>query len=198
MLAVFAVALAVFAVTYAAEASYGTSAPSDPRTGPLYEIGSQLTSYLHENGYADEMPFFWYDSSYDGGLYASLQSLYYFGYTYVGLDLPRVDQDFRSRMNLYQPTRLVLLCTEAGCHGAQSALTRAGYTAMLVRETPARGAARPRVGGDLRGEAHCGRPLRSVTRPVARAGLREVTNTPQLRSVATRARVFDRRQTCCG
>ena len=133
VLAVFAVALAVFAVTYAAEASYGTSAPSDPRTGPLYEIGSQLTSYLHENGYADEMPFFWYDSSYDGGLYASLQSLYYFGYTYVGLDLPRVDQDFRSRMNLYQPTRLVLLCTEAGCHGAQSALTRAGYTAMLVR-----------------------------------------------------------------
>ena len=134
-LAAVALALSVFAVTYAAEASYGTFVYgySDRRTGALYEIGSQLTSYLRENGYDDEMPEFWYDSSYDGGLYASLQSLYYFGYTYVGLNLPKVDEDFRGRMNFFQPTRLVLLCTEVGCPGAQSALTRAGYATTLVR-----------------------------------------------------------------
>jgi hypothetical protein len=134
-LGAIALAVAFFGVTFGADASYGTSVfgHSDRRTGGLYEIGSQMTDYLHENGFKDEMPFFWYDSAYDGGIYASLQSLYYFGYTYVGLNLPRVDQDFRSRMSLYQPSRLVLLCTEARCSNAPSALARAGYPTELVR-----------------------------------------------------------------
>lgn len=127
-------ALAFFGVTYGADASYGTSvfAHSDRRTGALYDIGSKMTNYLQKNGFEDDMPFFWYDSSYDGGLYASLQSLYYFGYTYVGIKLPKVDEEFRTRMSLYQPKKMILLCSEPRCSNAPSALTRAGYPTTLV------------------------------------------------------------------
>jgi hypothetical protein len=134
-LAAIALALAFFGVTYAADASYGTwtFAHSDRRTGALYDIGSKMTNYLQQNGFEDETPFFWYDSSYDGGLYVSLQSLYFFGYTYVGINLPKTGQEFRARMGLYRPTKLVLLCSEARCSNAPSALARAGYPTMLVR-----------------------------------------------------------------
>jgi hypothetical protein len=134
-LAAIALALAFFGVTYGADASYGTwvFARSDRRTGALYEIGSKVTGYLQQNGFEDEMPFFWYDSSYDGGLYASLQSLYYFSYTYVGINLPKPDREFRARMSLYRPTKLVLLCSEARCSNGPSALARAGYPTTLVR-----------------------------------------------------------------
>jgi hypothetical protein len=133
-LAAIGLALAFFGITYSADASYGTSvfAHSDRRTGALYDIGSKMTNYLQQNGFEDEMPFFWYDSSYDGGLYASLQSLYYFGYTYVGINLPKVDEEFRTRMSLYQPKKMILLCFEPRCSNAPSALTRAGYLTTLV------------------------------------------------------------------
>jgi hypothetical protein len=134
-LAAIALPLAFFSVTYAADASYGTWGParSDPRTGPLYDIGSNMTSYLQQNGFENEMPFFWYDSSYDGGLYASLQSLYYFGYTYIGLNLPNVDNEFKARMSLYRPKKLVLLCSELRCRGAAPSLARGGYPITPVR-----------------------------------------------------------------
>ena len=134
-IAAVAVTLAFFSVTYSADASYGTwvFGYSDQRTGGLYDIGWKMMDYLRHNGFEDEMPFFWYDSSYDGGTYASLQSLYYFGYTYVGINLPKLDQEFRSRMSLYRPTKLVLLCSHVRCSGAPSTLARAGYPATLLR-----------------------------------------------------------------
>lgn len=134
-LAAVGLAVAFFAVTYGAGASYGTwvYGRSDQRTGALYDIGWKMTNYLRQNGFKAEMPFFWYDSAYDGAAYASLQSLYYFGYTYVGLNLPRLDQEFRSRMNLYRPMKLVLLCSQVRCSGAPAALARARYPATLVR-----------------------------------------------------------------
>jgi hypothetical protein len=134
-LAAIAVAVAFFAVTYAADASYGTSvyAYSDGRTGGLYDVGSKMTNYLQKNGFKDEMPFFWYDSSSQNGLYASLQSLYYFGFTYVGINLPEVDNDFRLRMSLYRPKKLVLLCSDLRCRGAGPALVRSGYGITPVR-----------------------------------------------------------------
>ncbi len=130
-----ALAVAFFGVTYSADTSYGTwiLGYSDRRTGGLYDVGWKMTNYLRHNGFEDEMPFFWYDSSYDGGKYASLQSLYYFGYTYIGINLPRLDQEFRSRMSLYRPTKLVLLCPHVRCSGAPSALVRAGYPTTLLR-----------------------------------------------------------------
>jgi hypothetical protein len=142
-LAVIGLALAFFSITYSADASYGTSvfAHSDQRTGPLYDIGSKMTNYLRHNGFEDEMPVFWYDSSYDGGLYASLQSLYYFGYTYLGVDLPTVDDEFKARMSLFRPKKLVLLCAKLECEGAASALGRNGlpirfFRARLLRDGP--------------------------------------------------------------
>jgi hypothetical protein len=134
-LAAVALVLAFFSVTYSADASYGTwiFGYSDQRTGALYDLGSKMTNFLRENGFHNDLPYFWYDVAYAGGTYASLQSLYYFGYTYIGLNLPKVTNDFRARMTLYRPRKLVLLCPELRCRGAAPALARGGYPVTPVR-----------------------------------------------------------------
>jgi hypothetical protein len=131
-LAMIAAGVAFFAVSYSGDASLGTATfgYSDARTGPLYDVGQDMTNYLHKNGFARELPFFWYDSAYQGGLYASLQSLYYYGYTYIGTRLPIVDDDFRSRMRAIKPKKLVLLCSKPTCEGGELALERAGFPSI--------------------------------------------------------------------
>jgi len=136
VLAVLVPLLAFFAVSYGADASRGTwnEGRSDPRTGALYELGGRLTSFLQKNGFKYDLPYFWLNSGYDGGAYASLQSLYLYSYTFVGLNLPRIDDDFRARISLYQPTKLVLLCSTPRCSNAPLALKRAGYATKLARK----------------------------------------------------------------
>jgi hypothetical protein len=155
-LAMIAAAVAFFAISYSGDASLGTAdfGYSDARTGALYDLGQDLTSYLHKNGFATEMPFFWYDGAYQGGLYASLQSLYYSGYTYIGDKLPIVDDAFRSRIRTIEPKKLVLLCSEPACAGGEPALKRAGFS---TREL-----ARHRLGTE---RAHVWVVIRSV-RPI--------------------------------
>jgi hypothetical protein len=152
-LAMVATAVAFFGVSYSADTSLGTSdfGHSDARTGALYDLGQDMTSYLRENGFATEMPFFWYDSAYQGGLYASLQSLYYSGYTYIGTKLPIVNDDFRFRMQVIEPKKLVLLCSEPACAGGGPALERAGF--------PSRELARHRLGTE---RAHVWVVIRSI------------------------------------
>jgi hypothetical protein len=133
-LATITATVAFFAISYSGDASVGTAnfAYSDSRTGTLYDIGQDMTNYLQENGFAAEMPFFWLDSTYQGGLYASLQSLYYSGFTYIGNKLPIVDDDFRARMRAIEPKKLVLLCAEPACAGGGRALEHAGFPSRAL------------------------------------------------------------------
>lgn len=129
------VAIAVLGVSYGVDASQGVlvDATSDSRTPGLYDVGQKTIRYLNTHGFSDQLPTFWYDVKYENSLYGSLQSLYYYGYTYVANELPKIDETFRSRMRLFRPAKLVLLCAEPSCAGASAALDRAGYRSAEIR-----------------------------------------------------------------
>jgi hypothetical protein len=125
----------VLAASYAVDSSSGTAvdAQSDPDTVGMYLVGQDLIRYLHESGFAGiDIPYFWYDAAAAPGVYGSIQSLYYSGFTYIGLTMPTVDKDFRFRMGIWHPKKLVLLCVDASCDGGPRALRRAGYAPRLV------------------------------------------------------------------
>ncbi|HZS25152.1 MAG TPA: hypothetical protein VFA30_09225 [Gaiellaceae bacterium] len=133
-----AAAVSLFSVTYALDASFGTwvEGQSDPTTGSLYDVGMQEVAYLRSAGFDKPtgLPRFWYNAG-DGlpGALQSLQSLYYYSYTYVGVSMPKIDDDFRNRMKIFgYPSTLVLLCAAPTCEGGPAALRRAGYRTRLA------------------------------------------------------------------
>jgi hypothetical protein len=137
-----AVGLTFLAASYGVDASRRTLqySASDPRTAPLYGLGQETIGFLKANGFRRELPHFWYDDEDQGGIYRALQSLYYFSYTFLGIHLPVVDRDFRSRFAASRPSKLVLLCSEPTCKGGPAALARAGFSSkQLVRRRLASG-----------------------------------------------------------
>ena len=128
-----AVVTAFFAVAYGLDSSlvsqsYGTS---DPRTGGLYDVGDKMIGHLRANGYERKLPRFWYDGSDVASGIGSIQSLYYYAFTFIDTGMPAVNETFRSRMAAWRPERIVLLCAEPRCKGAATALGRAGYKPWL-------------------------------------------------------------------
>jgi hypothetical protein len=132
-IAAAAVATALFASAYGVDASVTTwgFGSSDRRTGDLYDVGQKLIAYLHAEGYENELPLIWYDASDVASGVGSIQSLYYYAFTYLGVAMPLVDDTFRQRMTAWRPDRVVLLCAVPGCKGAATALGRAGYKPWL-------------------------------------------------------------------
>jgi hypothetical protein len=130
-----AIALSFFATSYGLDASLGTyvDGASDPRTGQLYDLGQDLVSHLRRTGLGKAMPYFWYDGQ--NNVYSAIQSLYYYSFSYVGTGMPKIDEDFRARMDLFKPRRLVLLCESVHCGGSSRALARAGYKPRLESRT---------------------------------------------------------------
>jgi hypothetical protein len=136
-----AAVLAIASVSYASGASattYGnfeTSKSALADADETFAIGAKLMDFMRRGGLQDSLPAFWYDPSADTAL-IGLQSLYYFGYTYLNLKMPLVDDDFRSRVEQLRPKHVILLCTEPTCrHGGES-MRRAGY--RIRREAAAR------------------------------------------------------------
>jgi hypothetical protein len=137
-----AVVVAYFAAAYGVDASYTTlsSGTSDARTGGLYDVGQKLIAHLRVNGYEKTLPRIWYDASDATSGIGSIQSLYYYAFTYLDIAMPAVNDTFRFRMTVWRPDRIVLLCAEPRCKGAEPALAGAGYNpslqsdAMLVSE----------------------------------------------------------------
>jgi hypothetical protein len=128
-----AVIASVFAVSFGVDASGQTLqyGGSDPRTGSLYDVGQRLISVLRANGYERELPYFWYDGEAEDGALGSVQSLYYYSWTQIGITMPRIDDAFRSRFAAVHPRQLVLLCSDESCDGGGAALSRAGYAPQL-------------------------------------------------------------------
>jgi hypothetical protein len=132
-IAAAAVVAAFFAVAYGVDASYTTLSygASDPRTGGLYDVGQKLIGHLRANGYEKTLPRIWYDANNVRSGIGSIQSLYYYAFTYLDTGMPAITNTLRSRMSAWRPRRIVLLCTEPGCEGAATALGRAGYKPRL-------------------------------------------------------------------
>jgi hypothetical protein len=132
-IAAAAVVTAVFGAAYGVAASYTnlSYAASDPRTGGLYDVGQKLIAHLRANGYERTLPQLWLDGSDVASGIGSIQSLYYYAFTYLDTRMPAVDGTFQYRMSLWRPKRIVLLCANPGCKDAATALGRAGYKPRL-------------------------------------------------------------------
>jgi hypothetical protein len=128
-----AVATAFFAVAYGVDASLATWSygSSDPRTGGLYDAGQKLIGYLRANGYERELPHIWYDGSDVASGIGSIQSLYYYALTFIDTGMPSTNQNFLARIEAFRSDRIVLLCVDYRCKGAEPALRRAGYKPEL-------------------------------------------------------------------
>jgi hypothetical protein len=132
LLALAAVAAFAFAPNYAADADlavYGNSS-RHPYEYDVFRIGMDLISYLRSSGLqaAGRKPWFWYDAR-SAPYLVGIQSLYFYGYTFIGTKLPTIDSDFRFRMSVRRPTQLVLLCGEPDCEHAAKALVTHGIGA---------------------------------------------------------------------
>jgi hypothetical protein len=128
-----AVVAAYFAGAYGVNTSYAnlTFGTSDSRTGGLYEVGQKLIVHLRASGYKNALPNIWYDGSNVSSGIGSIQSLYYYAFTFLDTGMPVVGDTFRFRMAVWRPKRIVLLCAEPRCTGAATALGRAGYKPWL-------------------------------------------------------------------
>jgi hypothetical protein len=128
-----AVVAAFFAVAYGVDASYTTlsNGTSDPRTGALYDVGQKVIGHMRANGYKKTLPRIWYDASDVASGIGSIQSLYYYAFTYLDVAMPAINDTFRLRMTVWRPEEIVLLCAEPGCKGAAPTLRRAGYKPRL-------------------------------------------------------------------
>jgi hypothetical protein len=132
----FAIAIAFFAFTYGISTSFGTfpNSASAGDTGDLSALGQKLIDHLHKRGYVepDNLPYFWFDVADPVEPLASLQALYFWDYTRLGMSMPLVDADFRRRIAEFRPAKLVLLCSDRTCKGAARALARSGYPSRTV------------------------------------------------------------------
>jgi hypothetical protein len=137
VLAPLAAVLAVVSVGYASAANGTTYADFETRNSALahaddtFALGAQLVAFMQGNELQDSLPAFWYDQSADVEL-MSLQSLYYYYFTFLNLKLPVVDEEFRVRVETRQPKHIVLLCTEPTCRHGGDAMRRAGYRVRQV------------------------------------------------------------------
>ncbi|MDQ3378759.1 MAG: hypothetical protein M3546_00335 [Actinomycetota bacterium] len=102
----------------------------------------RIVPYLREELGDGRLPAFWYDSTSASGTYVGIQSLYYYEYTYPGLDMPNVNEDFKTRLATIDPEAIVLLCSDPTCAG--------GPENLRGRAVPIRFRAEPRfANGDL-------------------------------------------------
>lgn len=140
---------------FAINSSTGTfvSSFTAPNNRNLYHAALDQVAFVKRSTTRDgSLPTFWYSAT-KHPEFASIQSMYYFGYTYLDLDLPKVTKGMRERLNLTQPQTIVMLCESPDCAGAPTALRRAGYSyerdkarlisrgqvrlwAVLLRRTP--------------------------------------------------------------
>jgi hypothetical protein len=126
--AVTAIALLIFGVNFsiATSSSVFTEAASSSENGSVYDVGMQLVAFLRTHGFQRETPYFWYSGA-GAPEFVELQSLYFFGYTYLGVGMPRINEDFLMRERLYRPRTIVLLCRKFDCRGGPHALRAHGY-----------------------------------------------------------------------
>ena len=153
----FAAAVLIVGVNYASAASatthlqFETDHSSLADATDVFSMGMQLEDFMHENGLEDALPAFWFDESADPAL-TGIQSLYYYLYTLLGREMPKIDDAFRSSMESREPEHVVLLCVEPTCGEGANAMRRAGYhphevaSTKLARAPTACGGGTPRRG----------------------------------------------------
>jgi hypothetical protein len=127
--AVVATGAVAVAAHFGINSSTGTFVASStaPNNRDLYHAALDQVAFVKRStSREDSLPSFWYAAAKHPD-FASIQSMYYFGYTYLDLELPKVTPAMRQRLDFSQPQTIVMLCETRACSGALRALRRAGY-----------------------------------------------------------------------
>jgi hypothetical protein len=128
--AVIATGAVAAASHFAINSSTGTFVVSftAPNNRNLYHAALDQVAFVkHSTSRDNSLPTFWYSAAKRPD-FVSIQSMYYFGYTYLDLELPKVTPGMRQRLDLSQPQTIVMLCETRDCSGGRAALRRAGYS----------------------------------------------------------------------
>jgi hypothetical protein len=127
-----AAALAVGAIGFASHFAINTSTQtftySVTRSGDrdLYHAALDNLAFVKQStDEGDPLPAFWYGGANPD--FASIQSMYYYGYTLINTELPKVTKEMRRRLAGWKPQMMVMLCGTRDCGGAAAALRRAGH-----------------------------------------------------------------------
>jgi len=135
--AAVAIAAVAFASHFAIDSSTGTftSSGSAPDNGSLYHAAVDQVAFVKRSSKpGDSLPGFWYSGVRPDLI--SVQSMYYFGYTAIATELPKVTKAMRERLAVWKPQTMVMLCDTRDCGGGAAALRRAGFP--YVEENAAR------------------------------------------------------------
>ena len=89
---------------------------------------------MHANDLEETLPAFWFDESADPSQ-TGLASLYYYGFSYLSREMPKIDDGFRNIIESREPRHVVFLCIEPTCRDGAKAMRRAGYRIRKVAAT---------------------------------------------------------------
>ena len=115
---------------FALNSSTATFVPSStaPDNRNLYHAALDNVTFVKRSTEEDELlPVFWYEAA-NHPEFASIQSMYFWAFTFLDLELPKVTSVLRQRIDIFQPQAIVMLCDTRDCGGGAAALRRAGYS----------------------------------------------------------------------
>ena len=136
----FAAALVVMGVNYASAASATTHLQFETDDSILadaddvFTMGIDLERFMKANDLEETLPALWFDESGDPSQ-TGLASLYFYGYSLLGFDMPKIDDVFKAIIENREPRNVVFLCVEPTCRDGASAMRRAGYRIRKVAAT---------------------------------------------------------------
>ena len=146
--AVVAVGAIAFASHFAINSSTQTFTYSVTRSGDrdLYHAALDNLAFVKQStDEGDPLPSFWYRGvNID---FISIQSMYFYAYTAIDLNLPHVTKELRARLASGRPKTIVMLCETRRCDGAAAALRRAGHPYVQHRVKRIAPRACPLMGG---------------------------------------------------
>ena len=145
---VVACVAAIGAVAFASHFAINSSSQtfqwgaSQPDNRSLYHAAADNVAFINRATARDEpMPRFWYAAA-NRPDFTAIQSMYFYAFTAIGYNLPKVSSDVQQRLELWKPRSIVMLCETRNCGGATAELRRAGYP---YREAEAKHISRGRI-----------------------------------------------------
>jgi hypothetical protein len=96
----------------------------------VFHAGIEWVRWMESEGLQTPRMETWYDGKTSPD-FAGVASLYFYGWILLDTQMPTITPQFRALWKQRDPTEVVLLCSSAGCEGAQAALARAGHPVRL-------------------------------------------------------------------
>jgi hypothetical protein len=104
-----------------------SSSFSAPDNRSLYHAAIDQVAFVKRSSRpSDSLPAFWLPAAKRPDL-ISVQAMYYYGWTGIAAELPKVTKEMRERLALWNPQTMVMLCETRNCGGGEAALRRAGF-----------------------------------------------------------------------